>query len=193
MIVDKIALILVIVGALNWGGVGLFGFDTVAFLFGGQAAVLSRIVYALVGLAGLWCVTLLFRDTEEYGCILSEFAPGTPPAKWTFPKRNRIISGLSCGVLVVEAPEKSGALITARLAAEQGRDVFAGPGNIDQPSFVGSNRLLRDGAIMVSSGWDVLSEYEALFPDKIRKEDAPAHQTAYPDEVRKAAEAENRC
>lgn len=63
MIVDKIALILVIVGALNWGGVGLFGFDTVAFLFGGQAAVLSRIVYALVGLAGLWCVTLLFRDT----------------------------------------------------------------------------------------------------------------------------------
>lgn len=132
----------------------------------------------------------LFRDTEEYGCILSEFAPGTPPAKWTFPKRNRIISGLSCGVLVVEAPEKSGALITARLAAEQGRDVFAVPGNIDQPSFVGSNRLLRDGAIMVSSGWDVLSEYEALFPDKIRKEDAPAHQTAYPDEVRKAAEAE---
>ena len=132
----------------------------------------------------------LFRDTEEYGCILSEFAPGTPPAKWTFPKRNRIISGLSCGVLVVEAPEKSGALITARLAAEQGRDVFAVPGNIDQPSFVGSNRLLRDGAIMVSSGWDILSEYEALFPDKIRKEDAPAHQTAYPDEVRKAAEAE---
>ena len=65
MIVDKIALILVIVGALNWGGVGLFGFDTVAFLFGGQAAVLSRIVYALVGLAGLWCVTLLFRDTED--------------------------------------------------------------------------------------------------------------------------------
>ena len=63
MIVDKIALILVIVGALNWGGVGLFGFDTVAFLFGGQAAVLSRIVYALVGLAGLWCVTLLFRTT----------------------------------------------------------------------------------------------------------------------------------
>ena len=61
MIVDKIALILVIVGALNWGGVGLFGFDTVAFLFGG----LSRIVYALVGLAGLWCVTLLFRDTED--------------------------------------------------------------------------------------------------------------------------------
>ena len=55
---DKIALILVIVGALNWGGIGIFGFDTVAFLFGGQTAVLSRIIYALVGLAGLWCITV---------------------------------------------------------------------------------------------------------------------------------------
>ena len=129
----------------------------------------------------------LFKDVEEYGCILSEFPPGTQPAKWTFPKRNRIISGLSNGVLVVEAPEKSGSLITARLAAEQGRDVFVVPGNIDQPSFVGSNRLLRDGAIMASSGWDILSEYEALYPDKIHKEDAPVRQTAYADEVRKAA------
>ena len=66
MIVDKIALILVIVGALNWGGVGLFGFDTVAFLFGGQAAVLSRIVYALVGLAGLWRVAgVVLRVPEQ--------------------------------------------------------------------------------------------------------------------------------
>lgn len=129
----------------------------------------------------------LFKDVEEYGCILSEFPPGTQPAKWTFPKRNRIISGLSNGVLVVEAPEKSGALITANMAAEQGRDVFAVPGNIDMPSFVGSNRLLRDGAIMVSSGWDVLSEYKALYPDKIHKEDAPVKQTAYPDEVNKVA------
>lgn len=129
----------------------------------------------------------LFRDVEQYGCILSEFPPGYPPSKWTFPKRNRIISGLSNGVLVIEAPEKSGALITARLAAEQGRDVFAVPGNIDMPSFVGSNRLLRDGAIMVSSGWDVLSEYTALYPDKIHKEAGPAHQRAYPDEVGKAA------
>ena len=129
----------------------------------------------------------LFRDTEQYGCILSEFPPGTPPVKWNFPKRNRIISGLSCGVLVVEAPEKSGALITAHQAAEQGRDVFVVPGNIDIPSFVGSNRLMRDGAIPVSSGWDVVSEYEALYPDKIRKDDTPARQTAYPDEVRKGA------
>lgn len=132
----------------------------------------------------------LFRDVEEYGCLLSEFPPGCPPAKWTFPKRNRIISGLSNGVLVVEAPEKSGALITARLAAEQGRDVFVVPGNIDMPSFVGSNRLLRDGAIMVSSGWDVVSEYEALYPDKLHREDAPCQVRAYPDEVLRASQPE---
>ena len=132
----------------------------------------------------------LYEDVAAAGALVSEYPPGTPPDGRHFPVRNRILSGLSLAALVVEAPERSGALITAGTALEQGRDVFAVPGNIDQPSFVGSNRLLRDGAIMVSSGWDILSEYEALFPDKIRKEDAPAHQTAYPDEVRKAAEAE---
>ena len=67
MILDKIALLLAIVGALNWGGIGLFGFDTVAFLFGGQTALLSRIIYTLVGLAGAWCITLLFRPDPETG------------------------------------------------------------------------------------------------------------------------------
>ena len=132
----------------------------------------------------------LFRDTEAYGCILSEFAPGTPPAKWTFPKRNRIIAGLSCGVLVVEAPEKSGALITAHQALDQGRDVFVVPGNIDVPSFAGSNNLLRDGAIPVFSGWDILSEYAALYPDKLCREDGACRQTAYPEEVNQCAEQE---
>lgn len=64
---DKIALILVIIGALNWGGISLFGFDTVAFLFGGQMSVMSRVIYGLVCLAGLWCITLLFRSHEETG------------------------------------------------------------------------------------------------------------------------------
>ncbi len=132
----------------------------------------------------------LFRDTEKYGCVLSEFPPGTPPYGWNFPRRNRIISGMSCGVLVVEAPEKSGALITAELALEQGRDVFAVPGNIDVPTFVGSNRLIREGAIMVSHGWDILSEYQARFPDKIRKDTESTLVQAYPDEVRKAAQQE---
>ena len=110
----------------------------------------------------------LYLDTEKNGCLISEFPPETPPYKWNFPKRNRIISGLSNGVLIVEAPQVSGALITARRALDQGRDVFVVPGNIDVPSCHGSNALLREGAIAVSSGWDILSEYEALYPDKIR-------------------------
>ena len=132
----------------------------------------------------------LFKDTENYGCILSEFPPGTPPYGYNFPKRNRIISGLSNGVLIVEAPEKSGALITANLAADQGRDVFVVPGNIDQESCVGSNRLLRDGAIAVSSGWDILSEYAAQYPDRVRENDVPSTQTVYPDELAAAGEME---
>ena len=124
----------------------------------------------------------LLLDTQRYGCLLSEFPPGTPPYKWNFPKRNRIISGLSCGVVVVEAPKRSGALITAAQAAEQGRDVFVIPGNVDVEACVGSNALLRDGAIAVSSGWDILSEYVALFPDKIRKDSLPSVQSLYPDE-----------
>ena len=124
----------------------------------------------------------LLLDTQRYGCLLSEFPPGTPPYKWNFPKRNRVISGLSCGVVVVEAPKRSGALITASQAAEQGRDVFVIPGNVDVAACAGSNALLRDGAIAVSTGWDILSEYAALFPDVIRKDSLPSMQTLYPDE-----------
>jgi len=115
----------------------------------------------------------LFESVEQYGCILSEFLPGAEPNKWRFPRRNRIISGLSCGVVVVEAPDKSGALITAHCALDQGRDVFAVPGNIDLPGFAGSNQLLRQGAAPISSGWDVMCEYQSLYPDKIRRDDRP--------------------
>ena len=107
--------------------------------------------------------------------------------KWNFPKRNRIISGLCCGVLVVEAPEKSGALITARRAADQGRDVFVVPGNIDVDTCKGSNALLRDGAIAVSSGWDVMGEYAAQFPGRVRENRAGSSQTVYADELEAAA------
>ena len=115
------------------------------------------------------CNRELFLKMERQGCLISEYPPETKPAKWNFPKRNRIISGLSCGVLVVEAPAKSGALITARQALEQGRDVFVTPGNVGIASCEGSNGLLREGAIMVTSGWDILSEYAHRYPGKIRE------------------------
>lgn len=124
----------------------------------------------------------LYRRVEEQGCILSEFLPGTGAFKWNFPKRNRIISGLSLAVVIVEAPEKSGALHTARAALDQNRDVYVVPGNVDLPTFAGSNRLLREGACPVCRGWDVMSEYTSLFPDKIRKVlcDAPESEGINP-------------
>lgn len=134
----------------------------------------------------------LFADVEQRGCLLTEFPPETPPHRWNFPRRNRIISGLCSGVLVVEAPEKSGALITARLAAEQGRDVFVVPGNADSPTCTGSNALLRDGGICVSSGWDILSEYVSLYPGKLRRTEEPVRLAAYPEEVAAAAAEEER-
>lgn len=116
------------------------------------------------------CNRELFRKMERHGCLISEYPPGTPPNRWNFPQRNRIISGLSRGVLVVEAPQKSGALITARQALEQGRDVFVVPGNIGVSTCEGSNALLKDGAALVTSGWDVVGEYAYCYPDTIRKE-----------------------
>lgn len=112
----------------------------------------------------------LFAQVERQGCLLSEFPPGTPGYPWNFPKRNRILSGMCSGVVVVEAPEKSGALITARLAAEQGRDVFVVPGNINVSTGAGSNALLREGAGAVSSGWDVVSEYASFYPGRLHKD-----------------------
>lgn len=94
----------------------------------------------------------------ENGCIITEFGPGTQPETGNFPARNRLISGLSLGVLVAEAPDDSGALITTRFAAEQGRDVFAIPGNITSHASTGANRLIQDGAKLVLDVNDVLSE-----------------------------------
>jgi len=92
------------------------------------------------------------------GLLVTEFPPGAAPEEWHFPKRNRIISGLSKAVVVVEAKEKSGSLITARLAADQGRDVMAVPGSIVGGRNRGANALLRDGAKLVESAVDILQE-----------------------------------
>lgn len=110
----------------------------------------------------------LYRDIAATGALLSEYPPGTGAEGWHFPVRNRIISGLCLAAVIVEAPiERSGALITANLALEQGRDVFAVPGSIDAPKSRGCNRLIADGAGLVSESWDILREYAAQYPHKI--------------------------
>jgi len=102
---------------------------------------------------------------DGHGCLISEYPPGTRPIGRNFPIRNRIMSGLSMGVLLVAAPAKSGALITANLAADQGRDVFVVPGGIDDPIFEGSNDLIKQGATAVTDTRDIVMQYRAQYPN----------------------------
>ena len=134
----------------------------------------------------------LYEDVAAAGALITEYAPGTLPLSGNFPVRNRVLSGLSVAVLVVEAPERSGALITANTALEQGREVFAVPGPIDAPGSVGCNRLLRDGAGLVSDGWDLLREYEERFPGKLRREAARREVPETPGYERREQQREER-
>lgn len=149
---------------------GASGIDTAAM----QGALEAG--YPVVGVLGCGVDVVyprnnrkLFEAVIQNGCLLSEYPPEAPGLAWHFPARNRIISGISNGTLIVEAPQKSGALITARYALEQGRDVFVVPGNINTVTCEGSNTLLQEGAIPVLSGWDVVSNYEFLYPGKLQK------------------------
>ena len=100
----------------------------------------------------------LFARIEQSGLILSEYPPGFKPTRYSFPDRNRLVSGLSLGVVIAEAAEKSGTLITARLALEQNREVMVMPGPAVSQQYIGSHRLVREGAALVSSATDVLNE-----------------------------------
>jgi DNA processing protein len=108
----------------------------------------------------------LMKMIESSGAVISEYPPGTKPLPVNFIARNRIISGASAGTVIIEAGKRSGSLITAGYALEQGRDVFAVPGNIDSPGSKGTNRLIRDGAKIVTCVDDILEEIGVSFPGK---------------------------
>lgn len=119
----------------------------------------------------------LQEEIAERGAVFAEMPPGTPPLAQNFPRRNRLISGASLGVLVVEAALKSGSLITARMAAEQGREVMAVPGSPLDPRCRGSNGLIRDGAALIENADDILA---LLAPQQARKIPAPMMQKSTP-------------
>lgn len=126
----------------------------------------------------------LAKQILSNGAIISEYVPGTPPLPINFPFRNRIISGISRGVLVIEAGERSGSLITAYCALEQGREVFAMPGNINSSTSRGTNRLIREGARIVTETGDILEElHVATSPGIIKKARTPFPTDGFtPDE-----------
>ncbi len=111
----------------------------------------------------------MMQQIAETGMVISEYPPGTPPLRNNFPTRNRIISGISSGTVIVESADSGGSLITASQALEQGRDVFAVPGNVNAQNSGGTNELIRQGAHLVSSALDIISEYQSEYVNIFEK------------------------
>ena len=130
----------------------------------------------------------LYEDVRAHGALVSEYPPDAKGSRDWFRQRDRIMAALSVATVVVEAPLRSGALITARRANDYGRDVFAVPGASDAPKSQGCNNLLREGASIAENGWDVLREYEHRFPGKIfpNGRGAIPEELALPEETRAA-------
>ncbi len=118
----------------------------------------------------------LYDEIAEKGVLISEFPMGTKPMPYNFPQRNRIISGLSKAVCVVEAPFRSGALMTARLALDYNREVFAVPGPATSPKSAGTNKLIKDGAPLVENAEDIMKNLGLLIPTRAKKDEAPEAQ-----------------
>jgi DNA processing protein len=133
----------------------------------------------------------LYEEIAARGLLLSEMPPGTEPKSRHFPRRNRLVSGLSMGVLLVEATLRSGSLITARLALEQGREVFAVPGSPLDPRATGCNKLLRQGAVLVETAEDVTEALRDMVPAPLREKNAEAFRGSAPFEASTGEDGES--
>ena len=136
----------------------------------------------------------LYESIIENGCVMSEFPPGSSPQNWHFPARNSIISGISQAVTVVEAGEKSGALITVDYALEQGRDVFCVPGPITSKSSLGTNNLIKQGAKLITCVEDILEEFaiKPLFAEYEQKNGASIKLTLTEEKILEEIDLEPR-
>ena len=148
---------------------GAVGIDSMAHA-GAMKAGGSTIVVLGCGLDAHYLMVQesLRKKAELCGTVITEFEPKAPATRYTFPIRNRIISAMSCGVAVIEAGRKSGALITATYAMEHGKEIFALPGKINEPQYGGTNDLLRDGATPLIEVDDIIRVYTGRFPDKLK-------------------------
>lgn len=163
LVAGRIASVLAVAGVTVISG-GALGIDSVAHI---SAMEVGGITIGVLG-CGICDPYLstnrkLRNEIAKHGCLLTEYPPKEPATRYSFPARNRLIAALSVGTVVVEAGEKSGSLITADFAMEQGKDVFVVPGSVMSPGYAGSNALISNGATAVFGGMDVLKVYEREF------------------------------